>query len=53
MYKEWNKLTYKVTERKRRLNAMNAHALENKVLNSRDIMMLKEPVDSNPNLYLD
>ena len=52
-YKEWGELQYKVAERKRMLEMRGLHATKNELLNDADILVLKEIVDENPNLFLD
>ena len=53
MYEDWGEMPYKVLERKKRLMVQYKHARKNELLGDDDILILKEIVDENPNLYLD
>lgn len=52
LYEEWWELPHKVADRKRKMKGNNTSAKKNELLNDADILLLKEIVDENPNLYL-
>ena len=53
LYEEWGELPYKVAQRKKELQKKYKGARKNESIDDGEILIIKEIVDENPNLYLD
>eukprot|EP00555_Chaetoceros_dichaeta_P014713 CAMPEP_0198271402 /NCGR_PEP_ID=MMETSP1447-20131203/49036_1 /TAXON_ID=420782 /ORGANISM="Chaetoceros dichaeta, Strain CCMP1751" /LENGTH=163 /DNA_ID=CAMNT_0043963973 /DNA_START=160 /DNA_END=648 /DNA_ORIENTATION=- len=53
LYEEWGELPHKVSNRKQQMKVKYRHARTGEIMDDGDILVLKEIVDENPNLYLD